>query len=206
MNYRILLLTFSIGFFLSVPVYSFWAQDGGTLNNASTDHSASPSIAINNNQIYVAFHEEFDILVKKFNGVSWEIIGTTLNVNVNDVASNPRIAFSQSIPYVTWCEGPNLGPYKVYVKYFNGSTWNLLGSGALNINLSHSASGSSIAFAGNTPYVSWDERDIYTFDTNKVYVKHWSCQKSRCKFPAGRRTLRPLPAIVALGANATDVV
>jgi len=33
-----------------------------------------------------------------------------------------------------------------------------------------------------------------------------SCQESRCKFPAGRRTLRPLPAIVALGANATDVV
>ncbi len=78
-------------FLIAQNTYAGWVQDGGSLNHREADHSASPSIAINNNQIYVAFHEEFDILVRKFNGTSWETIGTTLNVNTNDNAFNPRV-------------------------------------------------------------------------------------------------------------------
>lgn len=172
MRFQILILTFAVSCFLSVPAHPIWTQDGGTLNNSTGDHSASPSIAINNNQVYVAFHEEFDVLVKKYNGTFWESVGTTLNVNSDDVAANARIAFSQNIPYVTWYEGPGFGPYKIYVKYFNGSTWNLVGSGSLNVNLSRSAGGPSIAFAETTPYVSWDETNAS--GKNQVYVKHYT--------------------------------
>lgn len=106
------------------------------------------------------------IYVKHLSGSTWVQDGGSLNVNAMQNADGPRIAISNSTPYVTWSE-TNGTAYQVYVKYLNGSNW-VQPDGSLNVNAAYNAGASSIATYNNgTPYVAWSEGVV-----DQLYVKH----------------------------------
>jgi len=88
-----------------------------------------------------------------------------LNVNPAMAVDYPSLAFSGNTPYAAWIENNGSGAYNVFVKFWNGSGWELKGGG-LNVDLNQSAFFPSIAVTGTTPYVAWAE-------SGQIYVRHW---------------------------------
>jgi hypothetical protein len=149
-----------------------------SLNNTFTKPAIEPSIATVGTTVYVAWQEgntPSDIFIKSFDTTLPANSDPTtppeqrvwLNVPVTEINSagnhqkQPRLASDRSNSpklYITYTECDSTGENcNVYVRRLEGSTWTLVGPGALNTN---SAESSAIAFdQTNNPYVIWIEED-----------------------------------------------
>jgi len=109
------------------------------------------------------------IRVRRFQGGAWTDVGGSLNQDVNHEASLPRIANVGGVPYVTWFEEDAGGVGQVYVKRFNGTTWEEPDAGSLNIDPVGYGYDSFVASVGGVPYVAWSEDGVS--DDGRAYVK-----------------------------------
>ncbi len=153
-----------------------WEQDGDSLNVNPGRSSNYPRMAFYNGTPYITWQESAPsfttrVYVKHFNGSAWVPDGAALNMSPSKSALNPRIAFIADTPCVTWFES-NGTAEQVMVKRLNGTEWDLVGSGSLNVNVSQDARYPVLDVWGQTPYVSWFEYD--GISDYKVYVKHFN--------------------------------
>lgn len=93
----------------------------------------------------------------------WVQDGGSLNINAGGLSYRPDMACYNGVPYVTWMEDAQL-----YVKRWNGSSWELL-SGTINTN---SASNPSLAVDGGIPYIAWEE--FSGGGVKQIFVKYWN--------------------------------
>lgn len=185
-----------------VPSLLAWEEVGygSARNNGISDNetnSIHPSIDIDSdNTPYIAWQnattEDTEIYVKRWNGSAWEEVGigsaTEGGISNDDFSSTyPAIAIApDDTPYIAWT---NIGwtdvvtqTYaNIYVKRWNGSTWEEVGAGsASGDGITENKIGEdyptppepAIAIASdNTPYITWYDD---TSGEPEVYVLHWN--------------------------------
>ena len=162
----------------------------GSFISASTLEAHQPSMAIIAGAPWASWYEAPNgsspqIAAMNWNGSSWQggyigRVGSSSSTQSRsqpvDVGGTPHIAFLEvndsTYPQAAFA----------YVKAWNGSAWNLVGSGPLNqASASAGTTAASIAIASNGthPYVTWTEytRTLGTPDTDTnplVYVSTWN--------------------------------
>jgi len=138
---------------------------GGGL--VATNGAAYPTIAISKMGTryigYGDYENENKAAVKRFNGTSWENVGSAVS---SSYAIQTFIAMSPAdTPYVVYDENTNFGGKGVTVKKFNGTIWETVG----NEGFALTGPGANIVFGkDSTPYVG-AENIVYRLNkaTNK---------------------------------------
>jgi hypothetical protein len=167
---------------------------------SGSGESHNPSVAIIGGIPWMAWYKEntgaissAKIFAKKWSAGSWS--GSTIGLGTSVATTgdlDPR--FSQGRPWIVDVNGtPHVAflevdrtfyPWKtfVYVKAFDGTKWNLKGSGPLNVNgTTPGATATSVCVAsdGTNPYVAWTEGVNLSFTTGtatppQVRVARWT--------------------------------
>ncbi|AKJ02416.1 Ig-like domain-containing protein [Archangium gephyra] len=115
------------------------------------------------------------IFVYRWNGNAFTPIGSALNGTAIGSAYKPALVLDGSgNPIVAWQESDGFDE-NIYIKRWNGTTWQSVGSGALSaVNDTSSskvatpARNPSLAMHGNDIYVAWDEMNAEGFSS--IYV------------------------------------
>jgi len=153
-----------------------WIVDGGSLNLDPSQGAANPALSAAGPIPYLAWSEYnpqrvYQLYVKQRSSDGWHLEGFgSLNVSPTRDAIRPALALQGSVPYLAWAELSDLNYYQIYVKRWNGSSWDGFGQ-SLNMNPENHALNPSIAVLGDSPYVAWietDEKGIF-----QLHVKHW---------------------------------
>ncbi len=151
-----------------------WEQLGEALDADVSKRASEPKIVIDKRQHpVVAWRENSThLFVKRWDGSAWEQIGEAVNTWTSwldfalalDKEGNPFLAFGEPV-------GPNNDD--VYVKNWNGSTWEKLG-GALDSKAEQFAGNPSLVIdsAGN-PVVVWQEKTGLEEELWTIFVKRW---------------------------------
>lgn len=131
------------------------ATDGGGINIACTW-----SEEVNNPTNQTIMLTTPQIQVGEWNGTTFNRLGSS---SLNQAATNwgytPSIASYKGQWYVAYIDRPITGWPNLYVKVWNGSTWNLVGSGSLNDNTSTGiAFHPSLTTDGTNLYLAWEEQ------------------------------------------------
>jgi hypothetical protein len=160
------------------------SANGGGISNDIWE-STSPAIAVSPEGVpYVAWQnydgaEGIDIFVRRWNGSSWEEVGTGSASgggisNDEDASLSPSIAIApDGMVYVAWS-----GNSEIYVRRWNGSVWEEVGAGSATgggiSNNEGDSLGSSLAVASNgTPYVTWSDDSVASLNY-EIYVRRWN--------------------------------
>jgi len=161
------------------------ATGGGISNNSGGSEAASIAFAPDGRP-YIAWHDDSggddEIYVRRWSGSDWQPVGTGSDSGggISDNSGTSRapsmVVTTGNTPYVTWHDDSS-GDYEVYVRYWNGSTWQPVGTGSASGGGISDNSGESrhpavaVAPNGGTPYIVW--RDDSGGD-NEIYVRRWS--------------------------------
>ncbi len=113
------------------------------------------------------------VFVKRWNGatVTWDLLpgpnlAGSFNVDPAKSAGLPVLAYVGTVPYVVWGEGPQKD---LYVKRWNGASWDLVGG---KLNSGEASHHSWIAGNNQTVYVSWVEKN--SSGVFQTYVAQWN--------------------------------
>jgi hypothetical protein len=169
-----------------VLVYRWTGAAWESLGQVNTlVEASSPSLAIDSSDnIFIALQESDgveasgkpDVLVKRYNGKSWEAVGSILDSTATAVAIKPALALAANgTPSVVWRE-VSAGIGSILVKSWNGSAWEQLGD-TLNKVAGDNANMASIDIdASNRPVVAWQELSgLGTPEEAKnIFVKRWT--------------------------------
>jgi hypothetical protein len=116
-----------------------------------------------------------DINVDVWNGSAWESLGG-VDTAGRDAAAPSVAVDNDGTIFVAWFEFTGTGSSEksnVYVKRWNGSSWETLGD-ALDTSLSKNAAYPSLALdAEGTPFVAWYEDNTDNLG-RRIYVKFWN--------------------------------
>lgn len=156
---------------------SSWVQLGSALNVRATQLAQDPALALDASGNPVVAWSEKDsassnIYVKRWNGSSWVLLGSLLDIRADQEASVPSLKLdSSNNPVVAWQENmsPNCCP-NIYVKRWNGTSWLQVGSGLRVAPTGISTSPSLALDATNTPTVAWKDSNG---STQSISVKKW---------------------------------
>jgi hypothetical protein len=161
---------------------SSWVQIGSTLNsdnNQGVFHTTSLALDSSGRPV-VSLAEGVDgnygIHVKRWNGIRWVQLGTTLNVNPDKNAFHPSLALDSSgKPVVSWIESEDSSTSEnVYVKRWTGSAWIQLGDRLDTLKRVHAYRPSLALDSSDNPVVSWEEEEERFSFTNYIYVERWT--------------------------------
>lgn len=165
-----------------VPAATFaWRDLGPTVDDSYL--SRTPSLAIGAGQrpvlAYVRTTAQSDgrqvanVFVERWDGTAWVPLGPSLNLKRRFAAEIPQVVVdAQDRPVVAWYEAQNVdgGRFAVYVKRWNGTAWEPLGT-ALNTDPRLSALSHSIALGPDQqPVVAMAES---TTGGLAVRVRRW---------------------------------
>ena len=115
-----------------------------------------------------------DAVAYRFNGSSWERMGdTVLDVDPSRYATEVALTADRNgTVFASWTENGSGLPAYLYVKKWDGSSWNLVGTDALNLSSANQAFSSRIAVdARGYPVVLWTE---YDYRQMLPHVKRWN--------------------------------
>lgn len=182
--------------YVNQRVSGAWAPLGGAPTSLDSEFSGyseshSPSVAIIGGSPWVSWYkwnnsgQTWAIWAKRWTGTAWQngAIGVVGSIPAKAYQGPSQIADVGGVPYIAFLEtDKSYYPPRglLYVKSWNGTQWNLTGSGPLNINASLNTMASSVSLAsdGTHPYVAWTE---YTADTTlqtrtpgQINVARWS--------------------------------
>ena len=158
------------------------ASDGGISNTCNNfSDSGEPFLVINTlGNPVVAWSDGFsgdeEIYIKQWNGTSWEEIGAA-SASGGGISNNSGYSYYPSLainasgnPVVAWRDGSS-GNSEIYIKQWNGSSWEEIGTGSSSGGGISNGSGFSIEpvlainNSGN-PVVAWS--------TGQIYFKQWT--------------------------------
>ncbi len=141
-------------------------SDGANPIVAWTEYTASDFYNETSPQLYVS----------KWNGSSWQALGSSINNDGSDWAYNASITYLNNQPYIAWTERSAGGNAQVFVKTFNGTSWVTVGAGTLNkdTNTGWAFQPNLVADAatGNL-YLSWIEQQAVG-QRAQVYVSKFT--------------------------------
>jgi hypothetical protein len=149
--------------------------------------SFDPSMAIApDSSPYVAWASlsdgDYDIYVRRWNGSSWEEVGvgSATGGGISDNSGQswyPSVAIDLfGTPYVAWHDDSGANN-EVYVRRWNGSSWEEVGvgsatGGGISDNSGQSTYPAIATAPSGTPYVAWDDDS----SGDEIYVRRWSDQ------------------------------
>jgi len=148
------------------------------------ESSSAPSIALDTDgRPCVAWqHDHNDypetrqIFVKRYDGSDWLDLGTNpLNNDEGHAASAPCVVLDAGAnAYVAWHEESETGIPQIFVKWHNGTDWELVGANPINQHSFHGARLASMALDGEgNPYVAWQEEDDSEPPVTQIFVKRF---------------------------------
>lgn len=146
-------------------------------------------------RLTVASSQDGQLRLRRWTGQAWEPLGPE---PINVTTDGPAMAIFSSLALdalgqvtVAWSEDMQL-----YVKRWTGSSWQQLGSGALNTDPEHFVTSSAVALdASGAPSVTWTEHA-------QVLVRHWT---GTAWGPLGTQPLNVMPrSFTGLPALALD--
>jgi hypothetical protein len=156
---------------------------GGISDNNADSWGLSVAITPDSTP-YVAWGDDsFEIYVRRWNGSSWEEVGSGSasggGISDNDGLSDlPSVAIApDGTPYVAWTDSSGGDFSEIYVRRWNGSSWEEVGAGSASGGGISESSGDSIgpslAIAPDgTPYVAWG--DDIGWENLEIYVRRWN--------------------------------
>jgi hypothetical protein len=154
---------------------SSWSALGGAVEPTGTNTASDPSTALDSTNVpYVALVENDgasdNIYVRSWNGSTWVSLGSALDNNPAQAATQPSLTLRGSFaPHIAFTEGDGTST-NIYVKSWNGSAWQAVG-GALDTALANNASHASLALdSSGNPVVAWQEVGA---GSSNIYVKRW---------------------------------
>lgn len=116
---------------LDGPVWS--VVDPGTLTTDISSSSRSRSLALGPGDRPVlafsqlVYHHDFQVFAGAWDGERWNPLGTELNLRADAYAGFPSLALdAQGVPTVAFLQASD--GFKLVVKRWNGSTWDLIGT------------------------------------------------------------------------------
>lgn len=138
-----------------------WQQLGGALDNNVNDYIDQGSTAVDAFGNPIVAFSEFSgsgadiLLVKRWNGSAWELLGGSSGLNVKGSVQHAisLVIDHNANPVVAWAEWSSSANY-VYIKRWDGVTWNLLGGGTVGQTGSSYAVSMGID-ANNNPMVAF---------------------------------------------------
>jgi hypothetical protein len=157
---------------------------GGISNNVEA--SVFPSLAIAPDGMpYVAWEDsssgDGEIYVRRWNGSSWEEVGTG-SASGGGISNNSGTSGSPSLAitpdgtlYVAWADSSS-GDSEIYVRRWNGSSWEEVGTdsasgGGISNNSGNSELPSLAIAPDGTPYVAWEDLSSGDYE---IYVRRWN--------------------------------
>jgi len=152
-----------------------WTGIGGLLNqNSAAAEIGSPSLAVVQNVLYAAWHEDGKVYVKRLENGAWVSVGGVLNLDASHGARFPSLAGEETL-HAAFIEQNAAGVWQTYVRRWDGSQWVTLG-GSLNSNPGlNAAAPLSLAMQSAAPYLAWSEAD--GAGINRLRVKTWNGQQ-----------------------------
>jgi hypothetical protein len=152
----------------------------GPVDLAPGSNSQAPALVTGCDGYPVAaWGEDHAVYVKRWDGAAWQQLGGALNVRTADdvYAMTPAMAVdSQGRVLVAWTEWDSSLAYDVYVKRWDGSSWELLGGAQVDSIPEDFADSPALAVdAEDRPLVAWDESDAQTGSTTRheTFVARW---------------------------------
>jgi len=170
-----------------------WSNLGGTYSSisGSTYEAHAPSLAVIGGTPWISWYQNVNrvpqVYAASWNGTSWQG-GPVGLVGSSSVQGRSMLAQVAGTPYIGLVEvNKSVSPQSAYayVKSWNGKSWDLVGSGSLNIRQSAGSTATSISLAtdGVNPYAAWTEyfRSTsapggggMTATNSQAYVSHWN--------------------------------
>jgi hypothetical protein len=150
-----------------------WQSPGGA-QALNTAMAGVPKIALDSSgKPIVAWTQEGNINVKKWNGTSWDLLPTTpggVGSMALDSAGNPIISWNQYI-------GINEFKHDTFVKKWDGAAWVQLGTALdihANVSITEGVSTTSAIAVDSTdnPIVTWSEWNGTS--SYNIYAKRWN--------------------------------
>ncbi len=159
------------------------SASGGGVSGNSGD-SRCPAVAIApDGRPYVVWEDDSsgdrEIYVRRWSGSSWEEVGagSASGGGISDNgggSANPAVAIAMDgTPYVAWLDDSGGGTYEIYVRCWNGSSWEEVGAGSasgggISDNSGWSGAPSVTIAPDGTSYVAWSD---YSYGDAEVYVR-----------------------------------
>lgn len=186
------------GLHISASQYSGgnWTALGTSYQSISapSDEAHSPSLALVGSTPWISWYQSLtgstsaaQVNAASWNGSFWQggqigLVGSS----TSSVQGRSQIANVGGTPYIAFIEvHKSVSPQTdfAYVKAWNGNSWVLQGTGALNRNTANGSTAASISIASNgtTPYVAWTEyvrgngpQGGLSFTNPQVYVSYFN--------------------------------
>jgi hypothetical protein len=140
---------------------SEWQSVGGSLNVNPLENARAPVMYCSGTTPYVAWYERSgsynQVYVKRKNGLTWDQLGSSLNVSPTANASFPSICFYTGGALVAWQELYPSGTSQVYTQYWNGTGWQPLDTGLINRNTSEHAVEPCVTNNASRIWITWTE-------------------------------------------------
>jgi Bacterial Ig-like domain len=162
---------------------SSWLSVGPVMNIDQNKRAVDPTLVVDSSgSPFLTWAEDVsntsspltNVFVKRWTGASWEVVGQkTVNQNAAKMAFNPTITLATSgNPVVAWGEIDDANASKVFVKFWDGSSWQLRGNGAINKDTEQGVGTPALAFnASGTLFVAYSET---ANPAPNVFVKRWT--------------------------------
>lgn len=142
----------------------FWGSFGNqaVLDVVAANNARLPALAMDGDKPVVAFVEEVwgapvngiipverRIYVKRWTGTQWQQLGGVLNIDANNIVSQPRLAVANGQPVVAWSElNKTTQVEEAYAKRWDGAQWVQLG-GLLNVSPTQNTYARGVVIDGN---------------------------------------------------------
>ena len=167
-----------------------WVELGGSATgggiSANKGSSGPPSLAVApDGTPYVAWSDSSfgnaEIYLRCWNGATWEEVGagSATGGGISDDESpsySPSIAIAgNGTPYVAW-EDHGSGDSEIYVRRWNGASWEEVGAGSasgggISDDDGRSTDASLAVAPDGTPYLAWSDESN---GDNQIYVRRWN--------------------------------
>ena len=140
-----------------------WSQVGGAVNVNQTYSNVCDIAVDGNGIIYVAYSESGKVLIKKYVGGAWQLVGAF----ITETASDIDFKFDKNgVPYVAFNNDPN---HKASVYKFDGTNWIAVGQNfidAKQIKLEFDSTNLPTVLFRNTTPLSPDINKLRTMQFN----------------------------------------
>jgi hypothetical protein len=150
------------------------------------EYSEQPSVAVApDGTPFVAWHTtraaaplDLEVYIRSWNGTAWVEVGAG-SASGRGVSNTPYLSVSPSLaiapdgtPYVAWYDSSG-GNYEIYVKHWNGLTWQEMGAGsASGGGISDDGASSALPSTAVAPdgslYVAWNDESSGNWE---IYVR-----------------------------------
>lgn len=139
---------------------------------ASASGIGPPEIASDGTRLWLTWSEvtvdttQRNVYVRHWNGSTWSMMGTVLNVDPTRNADTPSVTVAGGVAHVGWTEFHGAHGRRVFVARWTGSAWSLLGDVGVDDDWMKVDNTAVVRHDGTRAWVGWREGSL-------VRVSRW---------------------------------